>query len=259
MRGYLPTRWGQLHYSCTGTSAKDAPTFVLCHETPLSWHAYERLIPMLEQDHRVIAVDTPGYGQSDGPGSPTTMEEYATTIIEGLDVLDVGRVITYGLHTGASLALQIAVDLAEQGRTAGVAVSGLPYYSDEVRQARRVRQIPPVVDDGSHLTDTFRWEPDNYDAILRSRLVAGVIMQPERGYDAFHAVYRYQPARLLDRVTFPALTLSHRGDVLFDCDERFVAGVPQARMVLVDAERLPVYWTAPRSCAEQLSAFAAET
>ncbi len=254
MRGYVDTRWGQLHYSSTGPESASGPALVLLHETPLNHRAFERIVPLLSERFRVVAFDSPGYGESDGPGAPTTAEEYAITVNQGLDALGLDRVVPYGVHTGGTVAVALTVALGP--RAAGLILSGVPYYSDEVRQARRVRQIPPPVDDGSHLLDTFLWEPANYDAELRSRLVSGVADDPVNGYLAFHAVYSYQPALVLDRITCPVLLLSNPGDPLFDCDERFAAGVADARQVIVDTDRLPVYWTRPEFVASQIAEFA---
>lgn len=253
MRGYVDTRWGQLHYAADGSESSDAPTLVLLHETPLNHHAFERIVPLLADRFRVIAFDSPGYGRSDGPGGPTSAEEYATTIGEGLDRLGVRRIVPYGVHTGGTIAVALAAALGE--RTAGLILSGVPYYSDEVRAARRVREIPPVAEDGSHLLDTFLWEPTSYDAELRSRLVSGIAEDPVTGYLAFHAVYAFQPAKVLDRITCPVLLLSNEADPLFDCDGRFSAGVPDARQVIVETERLPVYWAQPQTVAGEIAGF----
>lgn len=253
MRGYVDTRWGQLHYSDVGSGEQ---TIVLFHETPLNHAVFQRLVPLLSNRFRVIAFDTPGYGESDGPGGPTTVEDYATTFAEAIEALALERMVLYGVHTGGSVAAHLAATLGE--RVDGLVLSGVPYYAEDVRAARVVRTIPEVVDDGSHLTDTFDWEPAVYDAELRSRLVAGVAFDPQAGYQAFHAVYAYQPAKYLNRITCPVLLVSHPQDPLFEPDNRFKDGVADARQVVFDTERLPVYWTAPRQVADELAAFAAD-
>ncbi|WP_067674454.1 alpha/beta fold hydrolase [Nocardia miyunensis] len=253
MRGYVDTRWGQLHYSSTGSGPR---TVVLLHETPLNHAAFQRLIPLLSDTFRVVAFDSPGYGESDGPVAPTSIEEYAETVGAAIETLGLDQIVLYGAHTGGSLALHLgAVTVAE--RVHGIALSGLPFYTDEVRGAKVVRAVPPVADDGSHLLDTFLWEPDTYDAEMRSRLVAGVARDQQTAYRAFHAVYTYEPAKVIDRIGCPVTLLSHPGDPLFDADNRFSAAVPGARQVVVDTERLPVYWTKPEVVASEIAALAA--
>jgi pimeloyl-ACP methyl ester carboxylesterase len=257
MRGYVSTRWGQLHYSSAGPSAGSAEqAFVLLHETPLNHSAFQRLIPLLADQYRVVAFDSPGYGESDGPAGPTSAEEYAKTLTEGIEALGLDHVIPYGVHTGGTFAVQLAASLGD--RVDGLALTGVPYYTEEVRLARRVRQIPPTADDGSHLLDSFNWEPAAYDPEARSRLVAGIAADPETGYQAFHAVYGYQPGKYLAQIGCPVLLVSHPDDPLYDFDNRFKGDVADARQVIIDTARLPVYWTAPDQVAAALKSLAAD-
>lgn len=247
MRGYLPTRWGNLHYQRTGTGPR---TLVLFHETPLRHDAFRRLIPLLADEFQVVAFDTPGYGESDPPPELTTMEEYAATIAEGVEALDLEHLVLFGVHTGASIAYALAARMPE--RVDALVVSGLPFYEDEVREARQVPPVPALADDGGHLLSVFHWEPDVYDAEMRSRLVGGVYEHPEHAYSAFHAVYLFQPAGLTDRIACPVLALSHAQDPVLDGDRRLVREIPRARQIVVDAPRLPLYWSVPEVVAGHL-------
>src|SRR5262245_17016129 len=142
MRGYVQTRWGQLHYSEQGSGDR---TIVLLHETPLSHGAFERLAPALAGTFRTIAFDTPGYGESDPPPGITTIEEYSKTFAEALDALGLDTVVLFGVHTGASYAVELAATYPE--RVEALIVSGVPFYEEEVRLAKRVPVVPEFVDD----------------------------------------------------------------------------------------------------------------
>ncbi len=252
MRGYLPTRWGQLHYNRIGNGPR---TLVLFHETPLRHDAFRRLIPLLSDEFQIVAFDTPGYGESDPPPTLTTMEEYAATIAEGIEALDLRHLVLFGVHTGASIAYAMAARMPE--RVDGLVVSGLPFYEDEVREARQVPPVPALADDGGHLLSVFHWEPDAYDAQMRSRLVAGVYEHPEHAYAAFHAVYLFQPAGLTEAVGCPVLALSNLSDPVIGGDNRLVREIPRTRQIVVDAPGLPLYWTVPDVVAAHLRDFVA--
>lgn len=253
MRGYISTRWGQLHYSLTGSGQQ---TIVLFHETPLRHDAFRRLVPLLSDEFQILAFDTPGYGQSDPPPGLTTMEDYAATIVEGIEALDAKNLILFGVHTGASIAYSVAAQVPE--RVDGLAVSGLPFYEDEVRAARQVPPVPSPEDNGDHLLSVFHWEPAAYDAEMRSRLVAGVYERPELAYSAFHAVYLFEPAKYVDEVRCPVLALSNDKDPVFGGDARLVREIPRTRQVLVESDRLPLYWTQSAVVADHLRTFASE-
>lgn len=124
MQGYVATEWGQLRYSSAGSGSQ---TIVLLHEVPLSHAAYGRLVPLLTRRFRVVAVDFPGRGESDGPVMPATIEEYAKVFAQGVKALGLKRIVLYGVQTGGSCAAQLAaVTLAS--RVEGLALSGVPLY-----------------------------------------------------------------------------------------------------------------------------------
>jgi pimeloyl-ACP methyl ester carboxylesterase len=252
MRGYVDTRWGQLHYSRVGSGTR---TIVLFHETPLNYSAFQRLVPLLADDFQLIAFDTPGYGESDRPPALTTIEEYAKTFVEGIETLGLDELVLYGVHTGASFAFAITTMIPE--RVDGLVVSGLPYYEDEVREHKSVPPVPEFTDDGAHLLSVFHWEPDAYEAEMRSRLVSGVTKHPEHAYAAFHAVYSFLPVRHLDKIKCPVLALSNELDPVFPGDGRLLRDFPAAKQIVVPSERLPLYWTEPTTIAQNLRDFIA--
>ena len=96
MRGYASTRNGQVHYRHEGTQG---PALVCFHEAPLSSAIYAPALPVLARSFRAWAFDTPGYGFSDPPLKPPSIDEYVSTLVAevrstGLPiVIEPGRVI----------------------------------------------------------------------------------------------------------------------------------------------------------------------
>ena len=59
-----------LHYVSAGY---DGTPVLLVHGFPETWWAFHKLIPLLAAEHRVIAVDLPGFGDSgDSPEDSTS-------------------------------------------------------------------------------------------------------------------------------------------------------------------------------------------
>ncbi len=137
MRGYAPCRWGQLHYRAAGTEgeggAAQRPAALLLHESPQSSAIFERALPLLGERIAAYAFDTPGYGYSDPPPGPTSIPEYAAALLEAADALGLDRFAAVGVHTGAGIALQIAVQAPE--RVSHVVISGTPGAMREWRAA----------------------------------------------------------------------------------------------------------------------------
>lgn len=250
MRGYVDTRWGQLHYSSTGSGEK---TIALFHEVPLNHAGFQRLAPELAGSMRVVAFDVPGYGESDPPEGITTIEEYAQTFQEAIDALRIDHLAVLGVHTGADFAVELAVRIPE--RIDGVVILGLPFYEEEVRKARVPAKVPAFRDDGEHLIENFRRPPKEYGAELLSLMTAAVCELPDRAFWAYHSVYAYLPGERLPKITAPVLFLSNEVDPLYDGDVRAMQIVKNGRQVLIPSERLPLYWAQPERVAAEVVSF----
>ncbi len=114
-RGYVDNRYGQLHYqmgSPADAKAKTKTPLVMFHQTANTSKEFGNLIPEMARDRVVIAVDTPGYGGSDGPNAIPTIEDYMGAVREGLKNLGYGPtkpIDVMGYHTGAFTAIEFAI------------------------------------------------------------------------------------------------------------------------------------------------------
>lgn len=83
---------------------RDAPPIVLLHCFSCSVAWWQRLIPFLDRDHRVIALDLRGFGGSEKPRSGYSMEDQAAFIAEALKRLGVHRATVVGHSLGGTVA-----------------------------------------------------------------------------------------------------------------------------------------------------------
>lgn len=147
-RGYVSAGRCQLHYRRIGREA--APLIVLLHQTPSTSAMYEPLMAALADRYQLLAVDTPGFGQSDAIDGPFSIPAAASAIAAAVRWLRPGACYWFGHHTGAALALQVASTHPEQ--VARLAMSGPCLLNDTLRTRLPVLAAPvPVADDGSHL------------------------------------------------------------------------------------------------------------
>lgn len=111
-RGYIDVKWGQLHYAMVKPTAPTTKVpLVMFHQTANSLVEFGPLIAEMGKDRVTIAIDTPGYGQSDAPPSLPMIEDYAAVMIEGLKAMGYGPekpVDVMGNHTGAFIATAMA-------------------------------------------------------------------------------------------------------------------------------------------------------
>jgi len=77
-----------------------------CYTCSIVW--WERMIPLLDRDHRVIAVDLRGFGGSEKPESGYSMEDQAAFVAEALKRLDVHGATVVGQSLGGTVGTALA-------------------------------------------------------------------------------------------------------------------------------------------------------
>ena len=108
LRRYIAGRFGQVHLRESGADAGDIPLICL-HATAYSSRSFEALMRASEGRH-ILAIDLPGYGESDPPSHPLDIVGYAAAVGEAI-VAAVGTqpVSLFGYHTGVVIAAEIAL------------------------------------------------------------------------------------------------------------------------------------------------------
>jgi pimeloyl-ACP methyl ester carboxylesterase len=93
-----------------GSPGQSAAPIVLLHCYSCSLHWFDRLAPLLAENHRVIRIDLLGHGGSQKPASGYEITEQAALVAGALDELGVqGAVVV-----GHSMGFAVATALAEQ-------------------------------------------------------------------------------------------------------------------------------------------------
>ena len=108
-KAYARTAHGQVHYAEAG----EGGAILLMGETPRGWQSFERLIPLLARDRRVIAIDLPGLGSSHPLPDPMSVPALAACVADFLAALGVQRADVFGMHTGNKVAAALAADRPE--------------------------------------------------------------------------------------------------------------------------------------------------
>ncbi|MEE8601360.1 alpha/beta fold hydrolase [Euzebya tangerina] len=232
-RGYVETSWGQVHIRRAGQAG---PAIVLLHESPLSSATYAAVLPALARGARAVAIDTPGYGMSDGPPARAEISEYASVLLEVTRTMGLDRIAVVGVHTGASLAVQMAVQAPD--RVTHLVLSGVPLITEEQRAEYLRSWAPevPIAPDGSHLA----WAWERYERIWSGppdllHLGATTLLANLQDYHlAYNAAFRYDPRPDLANVRCPVLLYTAEDDLLITSDEEAVVLFPDAQL-----ERVP--------------------
>ncbi len=143
----------EVHYRRAGSG----PPFVVFHSSPQSAaFVLPALMPLAAQ-WTLIGIDTPGYGGSDplAVAAPSAAD-YADAAAETMTALGITRAPVYGTHTGAHIAMELALRHPE--RVAGLVLDGVSFNTSEEAQERYDNYAPEFTPtaDGAHLA--WAWQ-----------------------------------------------------------------------------------------------------
>jgi pimeloyl-ACP methyl ester carboxylesterase len=145
---------GQLHLRLIEPEDATAIPFFCLHSSPNSGRIYEAILQTLGKERAVVAVDTPGFGESEAPAEPPEIEDYARAIIHVIEALGYGQVDLMGYHTGSETCVEVARQRPDLIRK--IVMNSAPIFSDEeLEEFRGLYSPPSFSDDGSHLVK--RW------------------------------------------------------------------------------------------------------
>jgi pimeloyl-ACP methyl ester carboxylesterase len=119
----------------------EGPVILMIHGLAGSWQNWLENIPFFARDHRVIAVDLPGFGESQMPAKDISISRYADTIDALLDVLEIDQPVrlvgnSMGGFIGAELAIRYPARIE---RLVLVAAAGLSVENIRTKREKGLR------------------------------------------------------------------------------------------------------------------------
>jgi pimeloyl-ACP methyl ester carboxylesterase len=232
-KAYVDCAGGQIHYRYA-----DGPgtPIVFFQQTASSSKMYLKVMAHLLGDYRMIALDTPGFGESFDPVAPPTMAQYADWLLEALDSIGLDHFHIFGHHTGACLGVEIGA--RHPHRVASLMMVGpVPLTADERNEFSKHFGAPisPIAD-GSYLQATWEYlktlgadgdlDLHHRELIDTTRAYLGRSM-------AYGAVWQQDWTKLYQQVRCPMLLLCAEDDVLFPFFARAQEIRPEAKAVVL--------------------------
>ncbi|WP_052868510.1 bifunctional 3-oxoadipate enol-lactonase/4-carboxymuconolactone decarboxylase PcaDC [Streptomyces niger] len=215
----------------------DAPVLVLGASLGTTWHMWDRQIPELTRQWRVIRFDLPGHGGS--PAYPAaSIAELADRLVATLDDLGIDRFGYAGCAMGAAIGAQLA--LAHPQRLSSLAlVSASPRFgtADAWRQRGvviRTNGLDPIA-----RTAPERWFTPGFAAAQPAIIEWAVQMvrttDPGCYIAACEALAAFDIRGELGRISAPTLVVVGSEDLVTPtADARtLVAGIQDAALALV--------------------------
>lgn len=230
---------------------RDDPTpLILLHGTSASLHTWQGWVSALEEHHRVITLDLPGFGLTGPwPDGDARLERTLTLLSLLLKKLQVSRCVLVGNSYGGRLAWEFAVLHPEAvAKLVLVDASGYPRNSSSVPLGFRIAQTPGLRRLAEHVLprglversvtnvygDPSKVTPELVDRYFELTLREGNRVALGRSMDQVPAEGDTSKLRGL---TMPTLILWGRKDRLIPPEnaQRFNTDIPNSTLLMFDA------------------------
>ncbi|MFN8542749.1 MAG: alpha/beta hydrolase [Candidatus Binatia bacterium] len=243
---FVFVRTGRVSYESVGAG----PPIVLMHANPGDRHDFDAVVPELARTHRVIAIDWPGYGDSDAPVPEfvASARLFADVLADVLDVFALDRVVLCGNGVGGFAAATLAIE--QPARVRGLVLVAPSGFTPMTRIARawcavRGRDFVTRLLAGPMAYAYLRRRTPTVAAIrARARRLYGI--PPRVAVEA--AVWRSLASPESDlraraaRIKQPALLVLGRRDPMLrlrTAGRAAAAAMPGARLVTIDTGHEP--------------------
>ena len=214
-------------------SGGDGPPLLWIHGLGGIWQNWLLNIPAFMETHRCVAVDLPGFGQSELPAGEISIRGFARTVDRLCDLLDVENPVVIGNSMGGFVGAELALSFPTRvAKLVLVSAAGLSteYLAREpllagarifaVLTARTGLRGSPVVKRRRlrrlALQPVVRY-PERLSLPLASELVAGA--NAPGFLDAFDALIGYSFRDRLERIEVPVLIVWGRNDMLVPVED----------------------------------------
>jgi len=205
----------------------EGPPIVFIHGLSGSWQNWLENIPEFAQDHRVIAVDLPGFGESELPPEDITIPGYGRFVDAFLSEIGVERASLVGNSMGGFIAAETSIAHANRvDKLVLVSAAGLVRVGNRQLYAleRAARLFHPMTAAFLARREHLVRRPK-----LRKRMLYGIVRYPERiapelcyevasgagkpGFlDALQAIMDYDFRERLPEIEDPTLIVWGRDD-----------------------------------------------
>jgi len=250
------------------------PPILWVHGLGGAWQNWLEQLPEFAEDHRCVAIDLPGFGESPVPRDDISIAGYGRGLAELMDQLEIPEAVVVGNSMGGFISAELAIQAPKRVEKL-VLVSAAGLSSEQIH-------LRPLLTVARMTAFAAAWVGTHSDELsrrprARRLLVSGVMRRPDRlagaliaeqvrgsgkpGFiDALDALATYRIRDRLPQIAAPTLVVWGTHDRLVpveDADE-FERLIPNAwKVVFADTGHVPQL-ERPEAFNEELREFLAE-
>jgi pimeloyl-ACP methyl ester carboxylesterase len=257
----------------------EGPAIVFVHGLSGSWPNWLEQLPVFAGDHRVIAMDLPGFGHSPMPEERITISAYARILDGLLETLGVDAATVVGNSMGGFVSAELAIAYPQRvERLVLVSAAGISTY-----RHRHAERFEPYLRRAAPMIAVYTgWTAAKSDWVARrpglrnltlglvtrhpSRLPAALAAEQLRGagkpgfMQALRANIDYPVRERLPEIACPTLIVWGEEDRVITVADASVFGelIPNSRKVIFEGTGHLAMLERPAAFNELLSEFIAE-
>jgi pimeloyl-ACP methyl ester carboxylesterase len=251
-KGFINVGNGQVHYRIAGSG----PPIILLHDSPRSSVLHAPLLKEFADQFTVIAIDTPGYGNSTplDHGRALEIPDFGTALAETIAAFGVERCPVYGFHTSSKITLAFAAKHPERVAVAILDGLSLPPGGAEPAFIESYMKPFTISELGGHLAEEWtrvldfqRWFPW-FAKTKEARLPIpakdmnglheysmDLFMAGPHFSDAYAGAMRYVALPVINTLKARTIVMARQDDVL----HAYLAALPDLLPASVTKESLP--------------------
>ena len=237
---WLDIDWQQHLRSCVVRGSRvnyvemgEGPPVVLIHGLSGCWQNWLEQLPLFAAEHRVIALDLPGFGHSPMPRGEVSINGYARILDALLGELGIEAATVVGNSMGGFIGAELAISFPQRAeRLMLVSAAGLSTYNDPrtTRTMPALRRIERVVAASAAWlaarSDAVTRRPRLREAVMKvaahhpGRLPGPLVAEQVRGagkpgfIPALQAIVDYDVRERLPEIACPTLIVWGEKDLL---------------------------------------------
>ena len=220
-RGYVDGRYGQIHVYRAAPALVEKPAIVCLHMSPRSGRVYQDVLPLLADRREALALDYPGFGESDPPPAdpPVTIEDYAASVWDVVDASVGEPVYLLGYHTGSLVSVEAAHQ--RPGGVRGIISISAPIFSDsELEAIKKQYQSIPLDEEGTRFKRMWQMIMQHRGPGTTLEMAARSLLDHLRGGERYEwghrAAFEYAPRypQRLSALGIPVLVLNPNDDLV---------------------------------------------
>jgi len=149
------------------------PTVVLVHGLAGAWQNWLEQIPLLAANHRVMALDLPGFGHSQMPTEQITISFYARVLDQVMGELGIDAAAVVGNSMGGFISAEMAIAFPQRvERLVLASPAGISSYNNPfaTRWASWIRRMAPL------LALQTGWASAHADLLTRSPIMRELVL-----------------------------------------------------------------------------------